>query len=596
MTITESGRGCEFVFDFRPHIVKEIKSMPGHRFFGKDRGWMVPWVAERKNADGTVTTFHNKTAIEKFKKKYVKVVEGADAPEQVFTVEDLPELTIDLPMKISPYPYQKQGIAQGLRFKSFINGDSPGTGKSCQSIGTVLGFEALGDNPYPVLVICPATIKENWRREIEVKFSHKKAIILSDKNRTNWHSLVRMGMADFVIVNYESLFSFFVVGTTNKKGTKMGLKDMLFDPRKDLFNCVIIDELHRAKDMTARSSKVVKGLTSGKDKVIGLTGTPVVNKPKDLISQLSIINQLHNFGGYRYFMDRYCQGGSGSSNLAELNGKLRNICFFRREKKDVLKDLPEKTREIFTCDITTRAEYNLAKNDLGKFLKDSGYSDKQVNKSLNAEIMVKIGILKSISARGKLPEAIEHIQEIVDAGEKIVVFIHQKFMANELMKSFPGSVCIRGTEVDEVTGKEKPQSVMARQAAKDAFQRCARCRVNQDDHDIVKDHEYEPNDVKVIFCSIKAAGVGITLTAASRLMFLELPWHPADVDQCEARIERIGQKNAMQMSYFLGKDTIDEKIYQIIEAKREVSDAITGTTTSIDTIITDLTRSLFNQK
>lgn len=597
MVITESSRGFEVVFEYRPSIVKELKELAGVRFQGKERGWFIPMTGKRKLPDGSTEEVYNRPAVERFKKKYISVHPDAVGAEQIFTIEELPDLDIDLPMmKITPYPYQKQGIAAGIKFKSFINGDEPGTGKTVQSIGTALALEAKGINPFPCLVICPSTIKENWRREIEVKFSHKKAVILSDKNRSNWHSLVRMGMGDFIIVNYESLFSHFVVGTTNKKGTKPSLKDMLFDPRKDLFKSVIIDEIHRTKDMTARSTRVAKGLTDGKQIVMGLTGTPVVNKPKDLISQLSIINQLHNFGGYKFFMDRYCQGGTGSANLAELNGKLRNICFFRREKKDVLKDLPEKTREIFTCDITTREEYNLAKSDLGKFLKDSGYSDKEVKKSLNAEIMVKIGVLKSISARGKLPEAIEHIQEIVDAGEKIVVFIHQKFMANEIMKAFPGSVCIRGTEVDEVTGKEKQQSVMARQAAKDAFQCCARCKVNQDDHDSVKDHDYVPNNVNVCVVSIKAGGVGITLTAASRLMFLELPWHPADVDQCEARIERIGQKNAMQMSYFLGKDTIDEKIYQIIEAKREMSDAVTGSTTTTETLITDITRSLFNQR
>jgi SWI/SNF-related matrix-associated actin-dependent regulator 1 of chromatin subfamily A len=278
-----------------------------------------------------------------------------------------------------------------------------------------------------------------------------------------------------------------------------------------------------------------------------------------------MIGQLQNFGGYKYFMDRYCQGGTGAANLNELNGKLNNICFFRREKQDVLKDLPDKMREVFTCDITTRAEYNMAKGDLGKFLRESGYSDKQVNKSLNAEIMVKIGVLKSISARGKLPEAIEHIQEVVDAGEKIVVFIHQKFMAEALMKEFPEAVTVRGDDDRE-----------ARQRNVDAFQN-------------------DPS-VQVIICSIKAAGVGITLTASSRLMFLELPWHAADVEQCEDRIHRIGQKNSAQISYFLGKDTIDEYIYKLIEAKRGVADAITGTTTDISTIITDITKNLFNQK
>lgn len=578
MTITETGRGYEIQFEFRPKIVAEIKAMPGNRYFGKTKGWFVPHLAERHNPDQSISKFYNKEAMEKFKKKYGTIQPGADAPEQVFKINDLPELTITLPWKqgVTPYPYQNNGIARGLELKRFINGDQPGLGKSMQAIGTILGFESLWQHPFPCLIICPSTLKENWRREIEDKFSTKRAVILDNKSKDNWHSLARMGMADFIICNYESLWGLFVTGTRNKPGTKPTLKEMDFDPRHTLIKSVIIDELHKLKDPTTRQAKVSKGITAGKEIIIGLTGTPVVNKPKDLLSQLAIINQLHLFGGWKYFQDRYCEGGTGSNFEAELNSKLLNICFFRREKKDVLKDLPDKTREVITCDITTRAEYNLAKTDLGTFLRQQGYSEKQVNKSLNAEIMVRIGKLKAISAQGKLPEAIEHIQEVVDAGEKIVVFIHQKFMANALMTAFPGSVCVRGTEVDEHTGKEKPQSVQSRQMAVDAFQR-------------------DPN-VQVIICSIKAAGVGITLTESSRLIFLELPWHPADVEQCEDRIHRIGQKNAAQISYFLGKNTIDEEIYKIIEKKREISDAITGTTTTIDTMLTDLTRTLFNQR
>jgi SWI/SNF-related matrix-associated actin-dependent regulator of chromatin subfamily A-like protein 1 len=611
MIITEDSRGVYAVFDYRPHIVKELKEIPGTRFQGKEKGWMIPYTAQRKNADNTVTTFHNKEQIEKFKKKYVKRVEGSDAPEQIYKIEELPDLTIPLPWRdgVTPYPFQNNCIARGLELKRFINAAQPGLGKSLMAIGTVLGFEYFSQverqrnnleaakalNPFPCLVICPSTLKPNWQREVE-KFTHKRALILDAKNKSTWHSLSRMGMADFIIVNYESLFTQFVTGTTNKKGTDPTLKDMLFDPRINLFKSVIIDELHRLKQNSTRQSRVAKGITTGKQMIVGLTGTPVVNRPKDLISQLSIINQLHNFGGNKYFLDRYCAGGTGASNLAELNGKLNNICFFRKEKKDVLTQLPEKMYEKFLCDITTREEYDLAKNDLGSFLKQSGYSDKQVNKSLNAEIMVKMGVLKAVSARGKLNDAIEHIQEIVDAGEKIVVFIHQKFMADALLKQFPGSVAVRGQEVDPDTGKERPQSSAARQAAVDKFQSCKMCGVNQENHDKVKDHEFIPNDVNVIVCSIKAAGVGITLTAASRLIFLELPWHPADVEQCSDRIHRITQRNACEIGFFLGKDTIDEKIYKMIEEKRGVSDAITGTTTSIDTIITDLTRSLFNQK
>lgn len=613
MTITESARGYEVHFDYRPKIVAELKEMAGFRYQGPERGWFIPISGKKKMPDGNIIEhFQNKPLMEKFKAKYIVNTAGFDAPEQVFKINDLPELKIELPWRkgVVPYYYQNFGIARGLELKRFINGDQPGLGKSMQAIGTVLGFEVIsktlrlagnitdGDanNPFPCLVICPATLKENWRREIEDKFSTKRAIILNDKNKANWHSLIRMGMGDFIIINFESLWSFFIIGRTDKKKTGCPkLSEMIFDARKDLFKSVIIDELHKLKDPTTRQSKVTKGLTTGKEIIIGLTGTPVVNKPMDLLSQLYIINQMHRFGGGKYFKDRYCQGGTGSAFENELNGKLNNICFFRREKKDVLKDLPDKVREIITCDITTRAEYNLAKNYFVSFLKQSGYSQGEIDKSLRGEVMVQIQKLKEISGKGKLPEVIEQIQEMVDADQKVVVFIYQKFMANALQKEFPKSVCVRGTEIDEVTGKEKPQSAKMRQMAVDAFQACAQCGIGQTDHDKA-DHPFVNNEVNPIICSLGAGGVGLTLTAASTLFLVEWPWHSAQVEQIEDRIHRIGQKDGALIKGFLGKDTIDEKIYEIICAKRDIADAITGTTTVIDTTLSDLTRSLFNQR
>jgi SWI/SNF-related matrix-associated actin-dependent regulator 1 of chromatin subfamily A len=493
VVITETGRGYEIQFEYRPTIVKELKEMAGFRFQGKERGWYIPFSGKKKMPDGTIIDdFSNRNLMEKFKKKYLTVSAGSDEPEKFFKINELPELKIKLPWKpnMAPYHYQDKGIARGLELKRFINADEPGTGKTIQSIGTALAFEQSGINPWPCLIICPATLKENWRREIEEKFTNKRAVILSDKTRANWPGLVRMGMGHFVIVNYESLWSFFVVSAATKNNAKPKLADIKFTPLIGLFKSMIVDEAHKLRNDGTAQSMVAKGISIGKEIIMLLTGTPIVNKPNDLIPLLSIMGRLPEFGGFKYYLDRYCAGGSGAGNLNELNGKLNNSCFFRREKKDVLQDLPDKMREIFTCDITTRAEYAAAKGDLGKFLREQGYSEKQVDKSLNAEIMVKIGVLKAISARGKLPEAIEHIQEVVDAGQKIVVFIHQKFMAESLLKAFPGAVCIRGTDIDPVTGKEKTQSLSARQAAKDAFQGCNKCKVNQENHNHITDHEY----------------------------------------------------------------------------------------------------------
>ena len=169
-----------------------------------------------------------------------------------------------------------------------------------------------------------------------------------------------------------------------------------------------------------QQSKLTLRVAHGKENVILLSGTPVVNKPIDLFPQLAIMGRMKEFGGKKGFLNRYCEGGRGAANLKELNFLLNKHCYFRREKKDVLEDLPEKERQTILCDITTKELYDKAKNDFVKFLQDKGCDDAEIRKKLRGEIMVKMGELKRISARGKLNEVFDFVDEIVDAGEKII--------------------------------------------------------------------------------------------------------------------------------------------------------------------------------
>lgn len=322
------------------------------------------------------------------------------------------------------------------------------------------------------------------------------------------------------------------------------------------------------KDPTTMVSKLVRGVCAKKKVVIGLTGTPIVNKPKDLVAQLLAIGQLEAVAGnYKHFMNRYCGGmaGAGATNLEELNYKLKTTCFFQRLKKDVLKDLPDKVHQIVYCDITTRDEYNKASSDLANYLKENkDKTDAEVAKSMRGEVMVKIGILKQISARGKMNEVSEYIEEIVDADEKVGVFLHHKEIANFVKEKFPSTLLYTGSQSDE----EKNKAVHD-------FQKCKKCDIRFENH-VNCDHEHVPSNNKIIALSTKAGGVGLTLTAASRMAVIELPWHPADCEQIESRFHRMSQKNSVQCTYFLGKDTIDEHIYDIIEKKRAIADTVLG--------------------
>ena len=269
-------------------------------------------------------------------------------------------MEVPIKLNITPYDYQKEGIEKGLEWKRLFLGDEPGLGKTCQSIGIVNTAKA-----YPALVICPSSLKINWKREFE-KFAGAEAIVLNDNIKATWGYMLQMHNMDVCICNYESLRKYFV--WEYKKGYR--LKDIVFSPFISLFKSVIIDESHRCKDPGAQQSKFVAGLAAGKEYVMLLTGTPVVNRPRDLIAQLAIMDRLKEFGGTSYFTARYGDG----ENLTELSEKLYETCLVRREKKDVLTQLPDKTRMDIYIDIEKEAPqeyyeaYKMAEENLKEYL------------------------------------------------------------------------------------------------------------------------------------------------------------------------------------------------------------------------------------
>ena len=490
------------------------------------------------------------------------------APQQYGTPTPMKELDFDISEYIYnrqtghvPRPYQLTGIAQGLHFKRLINGDEQGLGKSMMSLSTLyVADKFLNEDVWPCLVICPASTKINWAREWEM-WTGKKAMVLDDKVKGTWQRFYELGMNDIFITNYESLKKYFVKKMP-PKGQLQKSTDIEMDPRIELFKSVIIDEIHRCKNPSTIQAKVALRIAQGKQWRIGLTGTPVINKPIDLLPQLGIIGTLKSA---KVFKDRYCAGGSGASNLRELNYKLQENCFFRREKKDVAKDLPEKQRQTILCHITTRREYNKAKNDFVAFLEEKGCTDMEIARKMRGEIMVKMGELKRISALGKLNEVKEFVQEVIESGEKLIVFCSLHAIVDEMLKEFPEAVTVTGRDNTE----RKQKNI-------DAFQN-------------------DPN-VKLIVCNIKAAGVGITLTASSRVAFVEYPWTYADCVQAEDRAHRIGQKNNVMCTYFLGDKTIDEDLYKMIQEKRHVGNLITGATDQMEMNFVDNVINLFTNK
>lgn len=431
---------------------------------------------------------------------------------------------------LKPYDYQEVGIAETLKFKRVINGDDMGLGKTSEAIISVERAHAT-----PCLVICPASLKINWERETQ-KFTRLRPLILTDSVKSTFPYFIgSMNLYDVVICNYESLKKYFVVSTTDP----VKLKTTVFQNVISQFKSVIIDEAHRCKNPYANQSKFVMGICSGKQYVIELTGTPVINDPMDLASQLAILGRMKDFGGFSNFVVRYGDG----KNLDELNKKLHEICYFRREKKEVLKDLPDLTRSQVITELSNREEYDVLEDDLKKWLREyKELDDAEIRKKMRKKALIRFMNLRALAGKGKVDAAIQMLRDA--NGTPFVVFCEHHDIVDAICKAFPDAV--------KVTGRE---NAVQKQAAIDLFQEGKR---------------------NIIVCSIRSAGVGLTLTAASNVLFIEQPWTMADLSQAEARCYRNGQKNAVTSWILIGEHSIDSYLYDLIMKKGSVASKITG--------------------
>ncbi len=531
-------------FPYDAELVKAVKQIPGARFEGSTKAWLIPTVAH--SLEKMIEFIHKnkfefdetvQIAIDDLAGQVVKSqenLEASRAAESDFHVEGLGgELR----------PFQRAGVAYATQtIKCFI-ADEMGLGKTVQALATLQHLKA-----FPAIIVCPASLKLNWLRE-SFKWLPGKGCEVWDGKR-GWPGHVN-------IINYD------VLGRQLER-----LKGL--QPK-----AVVFDESHVLKNSRAIRTKAAKEIAAVANVRLCLTGTPVLNRPAELISQLDILGRLQEFGGYWQFVKRYCQAyksnfgldTSGASNLEELNQRMRATCFIRRNKADVLKELPPKQRSIVPVPISNRAEYQKAERELIAWLKETAMKDETFEASLallseeermekkrehseevaekarNAEELVRIEALKRLAAHGKMDAVTEWIEDFLESGEKLVLFAHHVDVVQDLARRFNG---------DSITGQTP---IADRQKAVDRFQK-------------------DPA-AKVIALNLQAGGVGLTLTAASNVAFIELGWTPGIHDQAEDRCHRIGQHDQVTAWYLLGEQTIDEEIQSLIDKKRIVVNAAT---------------------
>jgi SWI/SNF-related matrix-associated actin-dependent regulator of chromatin subfamily A-like protein 1 len=421
-------------------------------------------------------------------------------------------------------PFQRAGVSYLLARRRAFLADEQGLGKTIEALATI---EA--DGSYPAVVVCPASLKLNWLRELERWLPQRTARALAGNGAG---ASAEVPAADVTVVNYD------IVAARLDELCVLG-------PR-----ALVLDESHYCKNAAAKRTRAVQRLSAAVPDdglVLALSGTPVTNRPAELISQLRILGRLEDFGSGARFGQRF----HGADAHLRLHWHLRARCFVRRVKADVLPQLPAKTRAIVPVELDNETEYRLAERDLVAWLRsqplDLRELDAKVAAALRAERLVRCNALKLLAARGKLHAALAWIHDFCSSGERLVVFAGHKEIQRAVLARFPTALHILGED-----------SAVARDAALQAFQAPDRGEANQ-----------------LIVCSIEVAGHGLTLTRASSVAFLELDWTPAKHDQAEDRCHRIGQQDAVNAYYLLAARSIDETISALLERKRAVIGAVT---------------------
>ncbi|MDQ3759915.1 MAG: DEAD/DEAH box helicase [Actinomycetota bacterium] len=413
-------------------------------------------------------------------------------------------------------PFQRAGVVYALERRRVFLADEQGLGKTIQALATV-----QADLAYPAVVVCPASLKLNWLREIKAWLPGRTAIAISGRGDQE------LAGADLVVLNYE------VAGSHLEALGNLS-------PR-----ALILDESHYVKNPAAVRTQAVLALVErlGPDALrLALTGTPVVNRPAELAPQLRALDRLGEYGTMSSFRRGYATAGS----RRKLHSRLRSSCYLRRRKADVLAQLPAKRRAVVTVPTSNAAEYRRAERNFVRWLTEQvdGSGSGRIAPEARAEALVKMTALRRLAARGKLEAALSWIEDFAESGERLVVFAHHREIQAAVIERFPDCARLVGDD-----------SMEEREANVRRFQ-----------------GEAGP---ELCVCSLQVASHGFTLTAAANVAFLELDWTPAKHDQAEDRVHRIGQAESVTAWYLLATETIDERIAELLAQKRDVVDSVT---------------------
>jgi SWI/SNF-related matrix-associated actin-dependent regulator 1 of chromatin subfamily A len=521
---------------------REIPKQAGLRWDGDAKEW---WTSDRSIAANLIR-YADPEARE-------RLAEVEQAVEQSRAADA--EIDVPVPEGLAYLPFQRAGIAYAMARESTLLADSMGLGKTIQALGVINADPKIRT----VLIVVPASLRINWRREAEKWLVRPRKIYVVESPDPI------PDRAKIVIANYDRI--------------KGPVFYTLLARRWDLLIC---DEAHKLKNpKTSRARRILGEAKKGKKgertpglvdqcrRKLFLTGTPILNKPIEIQPILGAILP-DEFGNSFRFGIRYGAGHqtrfgwdlNGASNLDELQTRLRSLVMIRRLKKEVLPELPAKRRQVVElapngAAAAVKAEtaaYQAHEGQLASLRDEADLAHaagdetayKEAVGRLSSETRVAFAEMaetRHAMAVAKIPAVIDHLDDVLESGtQKLVVFAHHKDVVSALADHY-------GDAAVTLTGDTAQQ---ARQDAVDRFQT-------------------DP-EIKVFIGSITAAGVGLTLTAASHVVFAELDWVPANVTQAEDRTHRIGQTKSVLVQHLVVDGSLDARMAHVLVAKQEVAD------------------------
>jgi SWI/SNF-related matrix-associated actin-dependent regulator 1 of chromatin subfamily A len=443
-----------------------------------------------------------------------------------------------------PLEHQKVAIETLLKNKKYILADDMGLGKTTSTI-----IASLETGARKILIICPASLKINWQREYQL-YSDKSSFVCEGKHYSE--------DAEIVIMNYDIIKNFH--DSKNRKESMM---------IKSGFDLVIIDEAHYIQNVQAQRTKLINDLVKDIDRLWLLTGTPMTSRPINYFNLLSLVDSPVAKNWMAYVV-RYCSGYQfkvgprkvwnvmGASNLEELHDRTKTTVL-RRLKEDVL-DLPDK---IITP-VYLRLRSKLYEEVMGDYY---NWYDKNPEESKNLSIQfTKLTQVRQVIAEEKTQHTIELAENIIEQGKKVIIFCNFTKSLETIYNHF-------GKHAVRLDGS---MSKTQRQDAVDRFQ--------------------DDEKVHVFVGNIKAAGVGITLTAAEAVIMNDLSFLPSDHSQAEDRAYRYGQKNNVLVYYPLFDNTIEGIIYDILNNKKKIISTVMGDHQEETNIVEEILRSIAEKR